>query len=53
MTIDQFLYRMKIIGPVVQETVIARFLRLLATLLDNGVLITTSLGLSNGRWPTP
>lgn len=43
MTIDQFLYRMKIIGPVVQKTVIARFTRLLATLLDSGVLITTSL----------
>ena len=25
MTIDQFLYRMKIIGPVVQKTVVARF----------------------------
>ena len=43
MTIDQFLYRMKIIGPVVQKTVVARFTRLLATLLDSGVLITTSL----------
>ena len=43
MKIDQILYRMKIIGPVVQKTVIARFTRLLATLLDSGILITTSL----------
>ena len=43
MAIDQLLYRMKIIGPVIQKTVIARFSRLLATLLDSGVLITTSL----------
>lgn len=43
MNIDRLLYRMKIIGPVVQKTVIARFTRLLATLLDSGILITTSL----------
>jgi type IV pilus assembly protein PilC len=43
MAIDRLLYRMKIIGPVVQKTVIARFTRLLATLLDSGILITTSL----------
>jgi type IV pilus assembly protein PilC len=43
MAIDRLLYRMKIIGPVVQKTVVARFSRLLATLLDSGILITTSL----------
>jgi len=43
MAVDRFLYRMKIIGPVIQKTVVARFSRLLATLLDSGILITTSL----------
>ncbi len=41
--VDRFFYRMKIIGPVIQKTVVARFSRLLATLLDSGILITTSL----------
>lgn len=43
MAIDRMLYKMKVIGPVIQKTVVARFARLLATLLESGILITTSL----------
>lgn len=43
MSIDRLLYRMKIIGPVIQKTVVARFTRLLGTLLESGILITTSM----------
>jgi type IV pilus assembly protein PilC len=41
--IDKFLYNMKIIGPVIQKVTVARFARILATLLDSGILITSSL----------
>lgn len=41
--IDHFLYKLKIIGPVIQKLAAARFARTLGTLLNSGVQITTSL----------
>lgn len=41
--IDKIMYNMKIIGPVIQKVTVARFSRILATLLDSGILITSSL----------
>ncbi len=42
---DLWLYRMKVIGPVIQKVVSARFSRTLSTLLESGVMITNSLEL--------
>jgi len=41
--IDKLLYNMKIVGPVIQKLVSARFSRTLATLLESGLMITLSL----------
>lgn len=43
--LDSMLYRMKIVGPVIQKLASARFSRTLATLLDSGVMIVPSLEL--------
>lgn len=40
---DKFLYRMPIIGPVVQKTAVARFTRTFGTLIESGVSIVSAL----------
>ncbi len=42
---DMIFFRLKVIGPVIQKVVSARFSRTLATLLESGVMITNSLEL--------
>lgn len=42
-TIDSFLYRLRVVGPVIQKLGAARFARTLGTLLNSGVQIITSL----------
>ncbi len=41
--IDELLFNLKIIGPVIQKLASARFSRTLATLLESGLMITLSL----------
>ena len=41
--IDQFLFNLKVVGPVIQKLASARFSRTLATLLESGLMITLSL----------
>ena len=41
--IDQLLFNLKVVGPVIQKLASARFTRTLATLLESGLMITISL----------
>lgn len=41
--IDQLLFNLKVVGPVIQKLASARFTRTLATLLESGLMITLSL----------
>lgn len=41
--VDKFFYDLPVVGPVIQKVASARFARTLSTLLDSGVLITTSM----------
>lgn len=41
--IDQFMFGLAVIGPVIKKVVAARFTRTLATLLDSGVLVTSAM----------
>ncbi|HEY8464571.1 MAG TPA: type II secretion system F family protein [Bacillota bacterium] len=41
--IEQFLFALAVVGPVIKKVVAARFTRTLATLLDSGVLVTNAM----------